>query len=225
MSYLPDFRRSRLIKTGRLIAPIICFLPVLLLLLTAPLAGAQTLPLPTHAAGFYTAGSVQAVAVDASGRFYIGGSFSFVNRVPRNNLARFNADGTLDAAWNPNPDGNWVSALAVAGDTVYVGGGFTKIGGQARNGLAALDATTGAATAWKPNPDYRVSALAVSGDTVYAGGAFANIGGQARNNLAALDAATGAATAWNPNADSWIWALAVAGDTVYTGGDFTAIGG
>ena len=57
MSY-PAFCRSRQIKTGRLIAPIICFLPVLLLLLTVPFAGAQTLPLPTHAAGFYTAGSV-----------------------------------------------------------------------------------------------------------------------------------------------------------------------
>jgi hypothetical protein len=52
MSDLSVFRRSRPIKTGRLTAPIICFLPALLLLLTAPLAGAQTLPLLTHAAGF-----------------------------------------------------------------------------------------------------------------------------------------------------------------------------
>ena len=223
MSY-PAFCRSRQIKTGRLIAPIICFLPALLLLLTMPIAGAQTLPLPTHAAGFYTAGSVQAVAVDASGRFYIGGDFSSVNGVPRSNLARFNADGTLDTAWNPNPDSG-VSALAVAGDTVYVGGGFTTIGGQTRNHIAALDATTGAATAWNPNPDSGVSALAVAGDTVYVGGYFTTIGGQARNGLAALDAGTGAATAWNPNPDGPVSDLAVAGDTVYAGGSFTAIGG
>ena len=234
MSDLSVFRRSRQIKTGRLIAPIICFLPVLLLLLAAPFAGAQTLPLPTHAAGFYTAGSVQAVAVDASGRFYIGGSFSSVNGTPRKNLARFNADGTLDTAWNPNADVlisglsvqiPEVLALAVLGDTVYVGGYFNTIGGQARNGLAALDTTTGAATAWNPNPDGGVSVLAVSGDTVYVGGYFNTIGGQARNNIAALDAITGAVTAWNPNADGEVSVLAVSGDTVYAGGYFTAIGG
>ncbi len=224
MSY-PAFCRSRPIKTGRLIAPIICFLPALLLLLAVPFAGAQTLPLPTHAAGFYTAGSVHAVAVDAKGRFYIGGSFSFVNGVPRSNLARFNADGTLDTAWNPNPDGYEVSVLAIAGDTVYAGGHFTAIGGQARNNLAALDAGTGAATAWNPNPDRGVSALAVAGDTVYVAGGFTAIGGQARNHLAALDAGTGVATAWNPNPDGGVSVLAVSGDTVYVGGYFNTIGG
>ncbi len=226
MSY-PAFCRSRQIKTGRLIAPIICFLPALLLLLAVPLAGAQTLPLPTHAAGFYTAGSVRAVAVDASGRFYIGGYFSFVNGVPRHNLARFNADGTLDTAWNPNPDSG-VLALAVAGDTVYVGGYFTTIGGQARNHIAALDAGAGAATAWNPNADSWVDTLAVAGDTVYAGGSL--------HQPSAGRRAESTSPRWTQPPGppppgirilmaSEVSALAVAGDTVYVGEDFTTIGG
>ena len=178
-------------------------------------------------------GTVSAVAVDGSGRVVVVGIFLQAGSLKRSNIARFNADGTLDTGWNPNADGH-VSALAVADDTVYVGGYFTTIGGQARNHIAALDATTGAATVWNPNAVGGVGALGVSwvgalavlGDTVYAGGNFTAIGGQARNGLAALDATTGAATAWNPNPDGGsISVLAASGDTVYVGGYFTNIGG
>ena len=169
-------------------------------------------------------GIIEAVAVDASNRVVVGGRFIQAGSLSRFNIARFNADGTLDAAWNPNSD-DGVTALAVSGDTVYAGGGFTTIGGQARNGLAALDASSGAATAWNPNPDERVWSLAVSGDTVYVRGYFAFIGGQARNGLAALDAGSGAATAWNPDPNGAVYTVVVAGNTVYVSGAFTAIGG
>jgi len=169
-------------------------------------------------------GTVYATVPDGSGGWYIGGAFTQVGTLSRNNIARILAGGTVDPAWNPNANSD-VYDLAVSGSTVYAGGGFTSIGGQARNCIAAIDAATGNATAWNPNASSWIRALAVSGSTVYAGGGFTSIGGQARNNIAEIDAATGIATAWNPDANGYVRALAVSGSTVYAGGDFTSIGG
>jgi len=171
-------------------------------------------------------GSVLAVVSDGAGGYYVGGWFDRVGGVPRANLAHIDADGSVDPAWNPNPnyDGG-VDALALSGSTVYVGGFFSSIGGRARRGIATVDAHTGRVSAWNPNANNSVGALAVSGSTVYAAGDFTSIGGQARHNIAALDAGSGRASAWNPNANGPVNALAVSGSTIYVGGYFTSIGG
>jgi alkylated DNA repair dioxygenase AlkB len=171
-----------------------------------------------------TNGTVYAIAPAADGSVYIGGDFTMVGGVARNNIAHVLADGSLDASWNPNADYR-VRSLAVSGDTVYAGGYFTSIGGQSRSYLAALDATTGLATSWDPHANALVGAIAVSGDTVYAGGDFTSIGGEPRRYLAAVDATTGLATPWDPNPDAYVRTLAVSGGIVYAGGDFTSIGG
>ena len=175
-------------------------------------------------------GEIRAVVSDGSGGWYVGGDFTTVGGVTRNHLAHIEADGMLDASWNPNPNGS-VLALAVSASTVYVGGTFTTIGGQTRNKIAALDTVTGSATSWNPNAagvlfaETHVQVLAVSGSIIYAGGDFTTIGGQPRNGIAALDAASGTATSWNPNPNERTWALAVSGSTIYAGGVFTTIGG
>ena len=133
-------------------------------------------------------GTVSAVVSDGAGGWYIGGSFSAVGGVTRNNIAHLLDDRTLDTAWNPNASSS-VYALAVSGNTVYAGGLFTTIGGATRNHIAALD-SSGNATAWNPNANSTVSALAVSGSTVYAGGTFTAIGSQSRT-IAILDDTSG----------------------------------
>jgi hypothetical protein len=169
-------------------------------------------------------GSVSSSCPDGKGGWYVGGKFSRVNDILRNNIAHVLFDGTVDLAWNPMAN-SYVHSLAVSGNTVYVGGSFTSIGGQSRNNIAALDDTTGNATAWNSDGNGDVMSLAVSGNTVYAGGSFTRIGGQSRNNIAALDATTGNATAWDPNANWPVYSLAVSGNTIYAGGEFTSIGG
>jgi hypothetical protein len=202
----------------------------LVMLSPCPETRAQTLaPLPDLGLMDVRGGSVEAIAVQADGKVVIGGDFTLVNGVRRDNIARLNADGTLDTGWNPDADLN-VRALAVAGNTVYAAGYFGRIGGQARRFLAALDGTTGAATAWDPNPDQGVNTIVVAGSLVYVGGNFGTIGGQTRKKIAALDAATGNATAWDPNAtlglsNTTVYTIAVLGSTVYVGGSFTFIGG
>jgi len=177
-------------------------------------------------------GFVQAIAPDGAGGAYIGGIFTQLTpagggpAVTRNNIAHVNADGSIDATWNPNANSG-VNAIAVSGSTVYVSGFFSNIGGQNRNRIAALNATTGNATTFDPNANNSVYALAVSADgsTVYAGGRFTNIGGAVQNYIASLNATTGSATAWNPNVNYYVYALAVSGTTVYAGGDFTTVNG
>jgi hypothetical protein len=155
---------------------------------------------------------------------YVGGSFSIINDVARNNLAAIDATTGQPTSWNPDANAP-VDALAASGSTVYASGLFNTVGGQTRNQIAALDPTTGAPTSWDPEADGEVDALALSGSTLYVGGGFTTIGAAARNNIAALDTSSGNATSFNPNADGCVCALAVAGSTVYAGGSFTTAGG
>lgn len=199
--------------------------------LLAPAADAAPLPLNTPAVN----GPVFAVAIDGSGRTYLGGVFTLVGGMARNDIARLNADGTLDLTWNPNATSNSVNAIAVSGTDVYVGGNFTMIGGQSRNNIAKLSTGTGLAdTMWNPNATDIVHALAVSGSDLYVGGDFngANsIGGQARNRVAKLSTTTGLAEAgWSANASGGAnngsaRALAVSGPDLFVGGYFDTFDG
>src|SRR5262245_48666338 len=47
-------------------------------------------------------GTVSAIAADSAGGWYLGGTFTAIGGVTRNNLAHIRADRTLDLAWNPN---------------------------------------------------------------------------------------------------------------------------
>ncbi len=176
----------------------------------------------------YVNGTINAVVADGSGGWYIGGEFTSVGGIVRNNIAHISADKSVDNNWNPDANSS-VRALVLSSDgsIVYAGGYFTTLAGgaTARNYIAAIDASTGTATSWNPNASTSVWALAISGSTIYAGGQFISIGGQMRNYIAAIDASTGTATSWNPNASTSVWALAISGSTIYAGGQFISIGG
>ena len=188
-------------------------------------SGAVDAAMPQVAGG---SAQVYATVADGAGGFYLGGNFTHVGGLARNNVAHIRSDGTVDPAWDPNANGD-VNALAVSGSTVYLGGLFNGAnainGSVTRNRAAAVDATTGVATGWNPDVGNGVvMALAVSGSTVYLGGNFSGAnainGSLTRNRAAAVDATTGVATAWNPNANGDVNALAVSDSTVYLGGSF-----
>ena len=89
------------------------------------------------AAQVQRSGQVNAIARQADGKVIVGGDFFFVGGLPRQHLARVNADGTFDSLWSPDPDGI-VYSLAVTGTNIFVGGLFNKIGGLNRTNLAKL---------------------------------------------------------------------------------------
>jgi len=177
----------------------------------------------------FSPGQVYSVARDGAGRTIIAGRFVAMGDATtlRSNIARFNADGSLDSAWNPDPNGHVAAVLPDASGNVYAAGYFSFIGGQTRGYLARLTAATGAADAWNPGADYIVWTLAsdAAGD-VYAGGYFGSVGGQPRNRLAKISAAGVVDPSWNPNANNTVLALATDGaGSVFAGGEFTSIGG
>jgi len=190
----------------------------------------------------FTGGKVYAIARQTDGKVIIGGEFTYVNGVPRSNIARINSNGSLDLVWNPGADSS-VYALAFDGaGNVIVAGGFLNIGGTSRTGIGKLSLSgSGAADAtWNPNANGGVDAMTLDplGANIYVGGNFTTIGGQARAYLARLSlGGTGAADAtWNPNPDSGggfadvfvIGVSAIAADTagnVFVAGNFSHIGG
>jgi hypothetical protein len=86
--------------------------------------------------------SVAALVV-AENTVYVGGNFTSVGGIARNNLAAIDAITGAVLPWNPNANGP-VRALALSGNTVYAAGGFASIDGTTRYSLAAIDGTTGA---------------------------------------------------------------------------------
>jgi hypothetical protein len=71
------------------------------------------------------------------GKILIGGSFSSVLGLTRNNIARLNRDGTLDTSFDPDAHGVVLSIAVQVDGKILVGGSFDSIGGQPRNRLSA----------------------------------------------------------------------------------------
>jgi hypothetical protein len=164
-----------------------------------------------------TDGGVEALLDDGNGGWYVGGSFDTIGGADVPRLAHVLADGSVDPAFRPAPDGE-VRALALAGGVLYAGGDFDA----PRRNLMLLDPAGGTVLPDAPDPDGAVEALAANGGEVLVGGRFDAIGGVARRHVAAL--AGGIATSFNPDLDGTVRAIAVEGADIYLGGSFRHVG-
>ena len=73
---------------------------------------------------------VEDIVLQPNGKILIGGSINSVNGIARNNLARLNADGTLDTSFNPDVDNEvWDISLAESNpQKILIGGDFNSNG-------------------------------------------------------------------------------------------------
>ena len=171
-------------------------------------------------------GEIKAIAIQSDGKILIAGSFTQVNGVTRNRIARLNVNGTLDA-FDPVAN-NTVLKLAVQSDgKILVGGMFTEVGGVSRNNIARLLADGTLDSTFNPNANSSVSGLAIqSNGKILVGGGFTNIAGTARNRIARLETNGTIDAAFNPNASSTVGDMAVQSDgKIVVEGEFTSIGG
>ena len=88
---------------------------------------------------------VIATAIQPDGKILIGGVFKNILGVDRDNMARLNADGTLDQQFDPSA-GAEVDAIAVEPDGyIMVSGAFSPIGQANRRYVARINGVTGGA--------------------------------------------------------------------------------
>jgi len=174
-------------------------------------------------------GTVYATVADGSGGWYLGGDFSTVGGVVRNNLAHIDAAGSLDVAWDGNTNGV-VRALALDTARLYVGGDFTTVKGGTvtRNYLAAFSLADGSVdVTMDADTNGVVRALALDTARLYVGGDFTTVKGGTvtRNYLAAFSLADGSVDAtMDADTNGVVRALALDTARLYVGGDFTLLG-
>lgn len=86
---------------------------------------------------------VGCVAYDPSGKVLIGGQFSFVNGVGRTNVARLNANGSLDTNFLANVDSFLELVLVQPDSRVIIEGSYiTSVDGRSRNRIARLQSSS-----------------------------------------------------------------------------------
>jgi uncharacterized delta-60 repeat protein len=127
---------------------------------------------------------VRALVLQPNGQIIVAGNFTAVqgtgssSQVTRNYLARLNADGSLDATFNPNANGIVYAVAYQPNGQIVIGGSFTSIqaNGAAtattRNYIARLNADGSLDATFNPDADRPVLAAAVepSGQIVIGGG-------------------------------------------------------
>jgi len=147
---------------------------------------------------------VRVIALQPDGKVLINGDFDKVNGVTRAQVARLNADGTLDTSFDvglgaARPDGCTYGLpfpLAVTEGAIFVGGNFTSFSGADRTGIAKLNSDGALDVSFKPalgNPNpgacgVHVSSIVIQSDgKILIGGALASVNGVRASGLARLN--------------------------------------
>ncbi|MBK8037608.1 MAG: choice-of-anchor D domain-containing protein [Verrucomicrobiaceae bacterium] len=186
---------------------------------------------------------VYALALQYDQKILLGGDFttlqgtgaaSFTNR---RYIARLNADGTLDASFDPKANGT-VFALAEQSDgKLLMGGAFTTLqpngapSSVTRNYIARVNATGTLDTGFNPSANGSVFSLARQANgRLLLGGAFTGLqpNGAAvatvRNYLARLNSDGTLDASFDPNANGLVYGIALQDDgRVLVGGELTTL--
>ncbi|MGC2063012.1 MAG: PKD domain-containing protein [Thermodesulfovibrionales bacterium] len=186
------------------------------------------------------------IAVQQDGKILVGGDFWCIGKTVlglvcdpqdgflRNNLTRFNTDGTIDATFTPNPNGV-VEAISVnkSDGSFIVAGDFTSIAGVAHNYIAKFNADGSIITGFTAGVGGVGAAVYAvqfqSDNKILIGGSFSTVttvgGTFPRNNLARLNADGSLDATFDPNVNNDVYAVDVQSDGhIIIGGIFTEVG-
>lgn len=188
-------------------------------------------------------GRVYSVTVQPDGKIILTGAFTTLQpngaatATTRNSIARVNADGSLDTAYNPNPNAAPFCAALQPDGKLLIGGYFTSLqpngaaAATTRYYLARLntDGTLDSAFAPRMYGGVEGMALQADGKTILTGDFTAVLGtgataSTARNRVARLLADGTLDTTFNPNANMETYGVALQNDgRVLLAGIFTAL--
>jgi uncharacterized delta-60 repeat protein len=173
---------------------------------------------------------VYAAARQADGRVVLAGDFIQMNGVARSAFARINADGTLDASFNPGTGFNTPpdSLLIQLDGKILVRGSFVSYNGTSRPWLARINADGSLDASFAPTFTSAPQAMALQSDgKILVAGSFNNANGAARTGLARLNSDGTLDVAFNPLIGSPFLTsvLAQADGSIVIGGEFSGIDG
>ncbi len=192
-------------------------------------------------------GGLSTVALQPNGQLLIGGNFTALqpNRtgIPadRSDIARINADGTIDPSFDPSVNGDVDTITVLSDGSLFVGGDFTSVqvggaaliggtfanvGGASAPNLARLNADGSFDSSFLANTDGPVNAvMPLANGTSIVGGSFTHVEGQAQANLARVTAAGTFDGTFAPSINGAVNAVALQSNGQYlVGGSFSAAG-
>ncbi len=137
--------------------------------------------------------NVWAVAIQPDGGVLIGGNFTIYNGTARGRIVRANADGSLDATFNPGTGANsvvWTTTIQPDGK-IIVCGAFSAFNGTTRNRILRLNSNGSLDTTFNPGTGANaviLSATALQPDGRIAfGGQFTTFNGATSNRVARVN--------------------------------------
>ncbi|MGB3013043.1 MAG: hypothetical protein WBB41_00350 [Candidatus Nanopelagicales bacterium] len=153
-------------------------------------------------------GNVWSVAAQTDGKVVVGGSFTAVNGVTSNRIARLNADGTVDAAFSANlgtgPDNDVLSVAVQTDGKIVLGGWFTAVNGTLSARIARLNTDGTVDSSFSANTgsgfDFDVRTVTIQPDgKMVVGGAFNAVNGTTSIRIARLNSNGTVDTAFSAN--------------------------
>ena len=178
-------------------------------------------------------GYIHSTALQPDGKIIIGGVFSAVSGTTRNNIARLNADGSLDTSFDPGTGANsTIQSTTLQSDgKIIIGGDFTEVGGVSRNRIARLNDDGSLDTSFDPGTgvDFELFSMTLQSDgKIIIGGSFNNVDGVGRNHIARLNTDGTLDTSFDPGtgANNNVSSVALQQDgKIIIGGEFSSVDG
>ncbi len=178
--------------------------------------------------------SIGAMALLPNGQVVIARSFTYLRGAAVTaRMARFNADGTRDGAFNVGGAGadNTIFGLVRTPDgKIVIGGSFANYNGAAAGRLVRLNADGSRDTAYNSGGtgfNGTVNSIVhLLGGGIAAGGVFTSYNGTTRNSIALLDSQGNLISSFAPVLDASVDVVAKSRDgSVVVGGGFSTVNG
>ena len=179
------------------------------------------------------ANPIYALATQPDGKLLVGGTSYYFQpnggtQYGQRYLARLNADGTVDTAFNP-VSGDYIYSITLQPNgKILAGGNFTNIAGTTRTRLARLNSDgTLDSTFGDPLINGPVYSTVLQPDgKILVAGSFSAVAGVTRNYLARLNADGSLDTIFNPAPNGNAYSILLQADgKILVGGYFGSIGG
>ncbi|HWX20634.1 MAG TPA: hypothetical protein VN578_12110, partial [Candidatus Binatia bacterium] len=179
---------------------------------------------------------IHAIALQSDGRILIGGEIATTaNGTNRYDIARLNADGSVDSSFTPGAGGQAVRSIAVQSNGKSLIGGYYLGNGTNRNGVIRLNVDGGQDATFHPatDADSAVALLLIQPDNkVLLGGPYFYFNGTNRHGVARLNpdgSVDNSFSGFNPGTgvpDNAMAAFALQSDgKLFIGGGFTTVNG